>query len=63
MIVAHLIEELQKLDPDMKVTMSIGGPQDSAYTDHISVEVHDNECVIDGWAASDNPEAFFPSND
>jgi hypothetical protein len=57
MTVAELIESLQKLDPNMKVTLSIRDPQDSAYTDAVSVEP-DGSLV--GWVASDNEEAFAP---
>jgi hypothetical protein len=63
MIVIHLIAELQKLDPDAKVSVRIFNPKDAAYTDDVSVEVRGGECHISGWVASDNPEAHFPSGD
>lgn len=61
MKVKEMIAELQKADPEAGLTMSIGNPKDTAYTDDISVNVSaQGECSIVGWVSSDNEEAWFP---
>ena len=64
MTVAELVVELLKLDQTMRVSVSVGGPKDTAYTDDIvSVGETDGEVEIRGWAASDNENAYLPGAD
>jgi hypothetical protein len=60
MTVAELIAELQKQNPEATVSMSIGDPKDTAYTDDVSVRATEDGVKIDGWVSSDNEEAFAP---
>lgn len=62
MLVKEMIEALQKADPEAEVTMSIGNPKDTAYTDDVSCEVtaEGKAVQVRGWVASDNEEAWFP---
>jgi len=60
MTVSELITELQKSDPNAQVTLNIGGPDDTAYTNDIT-GVEGGE--ITGWVSSDNSEAFIPGMD
>ena len=57
MTVAVLIAELGKADPESEVTMSIGNPKDTAYTDDVWCEVTDGKAKVVGWVASDNDAA------
>ena len=63
MKVAELIAELRKADPESEVTMMIGNPNDTAYTDDVRCDVTDGIVEIVGWVASDNDAAFFPDED
>lgn len=60
MTVEELIAELQKCNPAAKVSLSIGNPKDTAFTDEVSVRAGADEVVVDGWVSSDNEEACAP---
>lgn len=67
MTVGELIKELQNLDPNAPVDVSIGNPKDSAYTNEVMVflrkvgeGVETPHVEIHGWVSSDNEDAFAP---
>lgn len=62
MKVKDAIAELMKADPEAELTVSIGDPKDTAYTDDVSLEVTAGGRAVQlrGWVASDNEEAFAP---
>lgn len=61
MTVGELIEELSKMPKDAPVSVSVGDPKDTAFTDEVSVRQGDGgQVVVDGWVSSDNENACAP---
>ncbi len=62
MTVRELIEQLSNLNLDAIVTVSVGDPKDTAFSDDLSlrVDIEDSTVDIGGWVASDNENACAP---
>ena len=57
MTAAELIAALSLLPPETVISLDVGDPKDSAYTDEI---LSCEDGVIRGWISSDNEAAFAP---
>ena len=61
MLVHELIAKLQAMPQDKEVQLSIGDPEDTAYTNEIQeVREHEGYVSVSGWCSSDNEEACAP---
>jgi hypothetical protein len=58
--VEELVEMLEGMPPTAQVTLHIGNPKDSAFTDEIEVRQDGDKVEVYGWVASDNEEAYMP---
>jgi hypothetical protein len=67
MLVEEMIALLQKQDPKARLVLSIGDPDDTAFTSDVSVdeetEKAGNVVTIRGWVASDDLDACAPWSD
>jgi hypothetical protein len=62
MTVKQLMADLAKMPPDAKVRLSIGNPEDTAWTDEVQqVDIlPGGKVTVRGWVSSDNDGAFAP---